>query len=73
MNVEKLTDQWNQYCLENIKGGVVPKKNDVKPVRTDYYWSKIELMEDGMRHTKYLTILSVTAVLTSAHGNVDVV
>ena len=30
-------------------------------------------MEDGMRHTKYLTILSVTAVLTSAHGNVDVV
>lgn len=49
------------------------KKNDVKPVRTDYYWSKIELMEDGMRHTKYLTILSVTAVLTSAHGNVDVV
>ena len=58
MNVEKLTDQWNQYCLENIKGGVVPK---------------IELMEDGMRHTKYLTILSVTAVLTSAHGNVDVV
>ena len=51
VNVENLTDQWNQYCLEYIKEEWC-QSNDGKPLRIDYYWSKIELMKDGMGHTK---------------------
>ena len=40
VNVDKLTDEWNQYCLEDIKEEWY-QSNDGKPLRVDYYWSKL--------------------------------
>ena len=52
----KLAIEWNQYCLEDIKEEWY-QSNDGKSLRVDYYyWSKIELIKDGMGHAKYLTI-----------------
>ena len=54
VNVDKLTDEWNQYCLEDIKEEWY-QSNDGEPLRTDrtdYYWSKIEIKKDDMGHTK---------------------
>ena len=72
MNVDKLTDEWNQYCLEDIKEECY-QSNDGMPLRVAYYWSKIELIKDGVGHAKYPTILSVfKAALTLAHGNSEI-
>ena len=72
MNVDKLTDECNQYCLEDIKEEW-HQSNDGKPLRVDYYWSKIELIKDAMGHTKYPTTFSIIkAALTLAHSNSDV-
>lgn len=50
------------------------QSNDGKPLRVDYYQSKIELMKYGMGHIKYYpTILSVVKVaLILGHGNTEV-
>ena len=72
VNFDKLTNEWNQYCLEDIKEEWY-HSNDGKPLRVDYYWSKIELIKDGMDHTKYPTIFSVVkAAFSLAHGNFEV-
>ena len=70
MNVYELKDEWNQYCLEDIKEVLYQSNND-KPPRIDYYWSIIELIKNDVGHTKYPTIFSVVkALLTLVHGNV---
>ena len=49
------------------------QSNDGNPLRVDYGCSKIELIKDGIGHTKYQTILSIVKVaLTLAHGNAEV-
>ena len=59
-SLEDIKEKWHQ-------------SNDGKPLRVDYYLSKVELIKDGMGHTKYPTILSVVkAALTLAHGNSEV-
>ena len=72
VNIEKLTNEWKKYCLENIKEGWY-QPNDGKSLRGDYYCSKIELIKDGLCHTKYPTLLSVAkAAIALAHGNAEV-
>lgn len=44
MNIDKLTNEQNQYCFENIKEWY--QSNEGKPLRDDYYWSKPELMKN---------------------------
>ena len=69
---DKLTDGWNQYCLEDIKEEWY-QLNDGNLLRVDYCWSKIESIKDGMGHTKYPTILSVVkAALPLTHGNSEI-
>ena len=50
------------------------ESNDGKPLRVDYYQSKVVLMKYGMGHIKYyLTILSVVKVaLILGYGNTEV-
>ena len=72
MKFDKLTDGWNQYCLEDIKEEWY-QLNDGNPLRVDYCWSKIESIKDGMGQTKYPTILSVVkAALPLTHGNSEI-
>ena len=73
MKVNKLTDEWNQYCLEVIKKECY-ESNDGKSLRVDFCWNKTELIKDGMGHTKYHPTLLyvVKAALTLAHGNAEV-
>ena len=66
VNVDKLISERNQYSWGH-KGGVV-QANDGKPLRVDYYWSKIELIKDVMGHTKYPTILSVVKAVLRLDG-----
>ena len=59
-NIEDIKEEWYQ-------------SNDGMPLRVAHYWSKIELIKDGVGHAKYPTILSVVkAALTLAHGNSEV-
>ena len=73
VNVDKLTDEWNQHCLEYIKEEWY-QSDDGKSLRVDYYyWSEIESIKDGMGHTEYSTILSVVkTALFLARGNAEV-
>ena len=62
-----------KHCLENIMEEWY-QSNDGKPLRVDYYQSKVVLMKYGMGHIKYyLTILSVvTVALILGYGNTEV-
>ena len=72
MNVNKLMDEWNQFCVEDIKEEWC-QSNGGKPLKDDCFWSKIELIKDGMDHTKYPTIFSVvTSASFLAHDNAEV-
>ena len=47
MNINKLVVEWNQFCLEDIKEESY-QSNDDEPLKVDCYWSKIELIRDGI-------------------------
>ena len=56
-NIDKVTDEWNQHGLEDIQEEWY-QSNDGKSFKVGhYYLSKVELVKDGVGHTKYPTIM----------------
>ena len=56
-NIDKVTDEWKQYGLEDIQEEWY-QSNDGKSFKVGhYYFSKVELVKDGMGHTKYPTLM----------------